>query len=734
MRTKLLTTILLVGSSTIAFAQQDSLSIDAYELNEITATGRRNNSYLNHTKELGGKFSGPIKDLPESISFVTREFIEDKQAFQITDLIHDLAGVNTTSPYDDVTIRGFRSGYESGIRLVNGMRSGYGYGTSFWRAPLTVNLERVEVIKGSGASLFGDIAPSGTINLVTKKPMVRQKNYVQLSYGSFNTFRTTLDVGGALDHQDKVLFRLNAGYETTKTFRDNNDRKTLMVAPSFTYKPFKGTRLDFDFIYDNSDGYLDRGLAIRNNNFYAQPRNFNINLPTDFYKANFMTSNVKLSQNILPNLDFFANYMWTKYEEKLDELRTRNSYADAPKNELLRVRFQSKEAKDYTHNAVSYFRLKFNQNKSVDHKIIVGTDWSSYEGDKNNVLREARHRINKDGNKVELIVNLAAAEREIFSKSSYVWRDKATFPFLNPYSTIGIYVQDHISVGDRLNLILGLRNETYHSYSSDLKKTYRTRENKWLPRLGLSYKINNEINYFANYSKGFVPAGADLIYKYQEFGAKEAYKTENSYQIETGVKIGLFKNQLQSEIALFHINRENMRISTGKYTNAGREELKQSSKVISQGVEIDMRGQITREFQISGNYTFNHTEIKSSPDELQQNESLGNAPKHMAGLWTKYVFSQPMLKGLGFGAGVYYVSERRMDNSMRNDKTGKPVFDNWPSYALANASVYYHLKGVRLSANINNIFDKYYYLGGFDYTRGFVGAPRNYMISLGYSF
>lgn len=131
-------------------------------------TGRRNNSYLTNGVELGGKFAGKLKDLPQSVSVVSKEFMEDKQAFLITDMVHDLAGVNQASAYDDFTIRGFKSGYENGLRLVNGLRSSYGYGTSYFRPPLTINLESIEVLKGPGASLFGDITPGGTINMVTK--------------------------------------------------------------------------------------------------------------------------------------------------------------------------------------------------------------------------------------------------------------------------------------------------------------------------------------------------------------------------------------------------------------------------------------------------------------------------------------------------------------------------------------------------------------------------------------
>lgn len=93
-----------------------------------------------------------------------------------------------------------------------------------------------------------------------------------------------------------------------------------------------------------------------------------------------------------------------------------------------------------------------------------------------------------------------------------------------------------------------------------------------------------------------------------------------------------------------------------------------------------------------------------------------------------------LFKGLGFGVGFSHVSARRMENFVRIDDQGNEVWDKWPAYLNVNSALYYHLRGVRISINANNLLDKYYYIGGFDYTRGFVGAPRNFMLSLSYRF
>ncbi|MNI44957.1 Ferrichrome-iron receptor precursor [compost metagenome] len=188
------------------------------------------------------------------------------------------------------------------------------------------------------------------------------------------------------------------------------------------------------------------------------------------------------------------------------------------------------------------------------------------------------------------------------------------------------------------------------------------------------------------------------------------------------------------DLSLFQIERRNMLIATGTINDSGLPEYRQSGKALSRGVELDVRGQLTKEFQVMGNYTFNHTEVKASSVASEVGQALPGAPKNMASAWLKYVFSNTSLKGLGFGTGVYYVDSKRMDNNIGKDSEGNALWGQWPSYTTVNAAAYYHIGAMKMALNLNNVFDKYYFLGGFDYTRAFAGAPRNIMVSIGYSF
>lgn len=703
-----------------------------YELDEVLVTIRRDNSYVTSNVALGDKFYGRLKDIPQSVSLVSRELIEDKQAFSVNDVVQDLAGVTLASSYDDFIIRGFKSGYETGVRLVNGLRSGYGYGNSYYRSPMTINLESIQILKGPGASLFGDVTPGGTVNMVTKRPLEEFKGFVNFGVGSFDTYRTTLDIGGPLNKDKTILYRLNAGYENSKTFRDINEQTAYTVTPSFTFKPSDKTQVDVDLVFDKFNGYLDRGMGIKASNLFALPRSFTLSQPSDFYNSNTVSISARLRQYLTQNLTLNISYMKSIYKEDVNEHRTLNTFADAPNNTIMNLRFFDRHGRDYTDNAVAY--LKWGKyGKSVDHHIVAGIDFANYRGGKDNQLREARSKL-VDGVETPLTFDLNNPTYQIQDLSHYVWRPNMKYPFLSPYKSTGVYVQDQMHIGHRLKVIAGIRHETYSSQTIDGSNVSNATQNVWLPRLGLTYEVNDQINYFASYSQGFVPVGANMIENYQNYGASSPFKAERSFQIETGLKTAFLKNQLQVDVSFFDIERQNMLISSGHLTAEGFPEYRQGGKVTSKGIEFDIRGQISTELQIMGNYTFNKTKVDSSSIESEIGLPLPGAPENMASLWMKYVFSQTALKGLGVGAGVYFVDQRRMDSSVGKTIQGVDIWDYWPSYTTVNAALYYHIGNLQMAVNLNNIFDKYYFYGGFDYTRAFPGAPRNIMVSLGYHF
>ncbi len=698
-------------------------------------TGRKETDYMNDYSFVGTRLQSRVVEVPQTISAVTKELMEDQQAFRVTDVVQNLAGVNQYSAYDDLTIRGFRNGYETGYRLVNGLRSGYGYGTSFFRVPLTVNMESVEVLKGPGAALFGDINPGGTVNLVTKKPLEDERKAVNFSVGSFQSMRGTLDLTGPLNEDKSLLYRLNIGYEDTKTFREVNDRRSLMLAPTVTFRPTDKTTVNAELVYSKFDGYLDRGMGIRGGDLYALPRSFTLSQPSDYYRVNDVSLNASLNHRFTDWLSFNAAYMKFVYHEELSEHRTLNTFADAPANTIMNMRYMEKQVSEYTDNLSTYFAISGHTGK-LRHSLVAGADFVRFQTDKRGHQWEARE-MEIDGQRVPLTFDLSNPTYELRNPSKYIRRPLASFflDYLNAgYSTTGLYVQDQVDVSDRLKVLLGLRQEFFRDQRKYENGEEKVHQNVLLPRMGLTYQVKENLYYFASYSQGFKPIDPAFVRNYENYGGTSPFDSETSFQVESGVKGEFLGKRLLSTLSAFHIEKRNTLVNTGQVTEAGNPVYRQNGRIKSQGVELEATGSITHNFNLSANYAFNRTEVVSSGLPAEEGLQAPNAPEHSAGFWAKYTFMGGGLDGFGLALGGNYVGMRRMELQVQDVSSGELFWDYWPSYTVVNAAVFYKVNKFKLNLNLNNMFDEYYFVGGYDYMRAFPGAPRNFSFSLGYTF
>lgn len=723
----------------ILWGNMDTLRLDItlypyrQVLDEVTVMGRLHQSYVKNYSFIGTKTAIPVIDVPQTVSIVTKELMEDQQAFLTTDVVGALAGVNVASGYDDFTIRGFKSGFESGFRLVNGLRSGYGYGTSYFRVPLTINLESIEVLKGPGASLFGDISPGGTVNLVTKKPLPEVRKAIRFSVGSFNTMRGSMDFTGPLDSENKLLYRLNIGGEQSDTHRDVNQRSTILVAPSFTFLPSENTRVNVEMVYGNFDGYLDRGMGIRASDLYALPRSFTLSQPSDFFKVRDFSFTTTIYHHISPNFTLHASYLKFIYNENLEEHRTLNTFADAPANTIMNMRFMSKTLSEYTDNTTAYLAWVKTYEK-VSTNLVVGADYIRFRSDDQSHQWEARS-IDVDGEAIPLTFDLHNMVYQLRNTSNYIRRAEAPFPFMDPYNTLGIYVQNHVHVGERLKVLLGVRYESFFSnFAQQEENANENRQGAWLPRLGITYTLSDKLNYYLSYTQGFIPIRPMYMARPEDYGQADPFRPEYSYQVETGLKATFFDGQLYANMSIFHIERQNMLVNTGMLNDEGIAVYNQNGRVKSQGLELELVGRLRENLQVSANYTFNPTQVVQSENSLEEGQGLGNAPRNLAGLWLKYRFTHPAIRHWGIGLGGQHVGVRRMDNMTVISAMGERGWEFWPQYTIANAAIYYRRGSFNAALNMDNLFDSYYFLGGFDYTRAFPGRPRSLMLAIGYSF
>ncbi|UOQ70227.1 TonB-dependent receptor [Hymenobacter cellulosilyticus] len=704
-------------------------------LQEVEVLGRKETTYKSDYSFVGTKTATRPIDVPQSISTVTKELMEDRQALRLPDVVKNIAGVTQYSHYDDLTIRGFRNGYESGFRLLNGLRSGFSYGNSFTQAPLTVNLERVEVLKGPGAALYGDINPGGTVNMVTKKPLDVARQALTFSTGSFNTMRATADLTGPLNERKNVLYRFNTGFEKSNTFRSVNDTRSLMVAPTVTFLPTDKTTINAELVYTHIDGYLDRGLPIRGGELFALPRSFTLSQPSDYFRTSTYYLNASLNHKFTDWLSFNASYLDFTYHEDLSEHRTLNTYADAPANTVMNLRYFDRRAEEYTKNLAAYFALN-RATGSVQHKVVAGVDYIRYNTDPQSTMFEARQKT-VNGVATPLTFDLKKPLYEIQDPTKYIRRPLPQFfiDYINSvYHTTGLYVQDQIDVTSRLGLLLGARYELFADERDYGDGSQNIQQRQLLPRAGLTYALRDNLNYFASYSAGFRPLKPEYIRFPERYGRSTAFDPETSYQLETGLKGEFFNKGLLGTVAIYQIIKRNQLVSTGALTPDGAPVYRQNGQARSRGAEVELVGNILANLSLNATYAFNHSEVLEADLAVENGQPLANAPKHSAGLWTKYTFVLPALRGLGVAVGGNYVSRRRTENQVVNTTTGELYWAHWPSYTVLDAALFYTTGKFNFHLNVNNLLDKYYFVGGYDFFRASPGAPRNYMATVGYSF
>jgi iron complex outermembrane receptor protein len=731
--------ITITGNTTLNF----ELKENSVQLQTVEIIGRKATTYNNDESFSATKTAASIKDTPQTISYVTKEVMDDQQAYRINDVVKNISGVNQFSFYDDFTIRGFRSTDET----INGLRVIGLFGPQ----AITANLERVEVVKGPAAILSSVGSPGGTMNRVTKKPLNEERKAITFTTGSYNTMRSTLDFTGKLNESKKLLYRLNMAYENSDTFRDLQQRKSFMVAPSITFLPTDKTSINFDLVITNFDNKLDRGQPIfgadAGTDLNSTPISFAIGAANDYHLTETLYSTLSLSHNFTDNFSFNASYMRFAFNEDLFEHRTSNRFAeDADGNEistLMGMRISAREQKRVTDNVSAFFNYEVNTGE-IEHKILLGYDYyqinrpvggGSIFTSSRNIYRtvdgglaryDSNNRANflfgNEGNPLPNIphFNLEDPTYLLGYPSDYIL-GRSELSAAKQFSD-GLYVQDQIK-WNKLSVLIGLRQE-YYTTILNYKQTdeQQVNQQKLLPRFGAVYEATKNINVYGTYTENFRPLNVSTILNREE-DKLIAFKPFQGKMLEAGIKSTFFKDRLSANFAVYKIDNKNIIITdpdTGLAVQRGAEK--------ATGFELDVNGRIGRNLSITANYAYNDASIVESDNEDEIGLQKENAPLHSGGFFANYAFTENEFNGIFNGVnvnlGANFVSERNTFEQTLQ----------LPSYTRFDAGVSYKINKVKLALTVNNLFDETHWVGGYSYVRLFPGAPRNYLLSIGYTF
>lgn len=739
------------GANNATENSQNATDKDAQNLwlAPVEVTGNKKHDYFSDYSFDATRISLHNKDIPQSISTVSKELLTDQRIIFANEAMKNISGVSTTSFYSHFAIRGMTQN-EHGI-ILNGMRTRQVYFTQ----PLTTNVERIEVIKGPASATFSSVDAGGSINIVTKKPLNERRHNVNFSVGSYSNIYGALDFTGPLNQKQTLLYRLNAGYSYKKSFRDLQHQTVYQIAPSISFTPNSGTLINAEFIYNNYNTIIDRGQPIYGGAKTDAERlralqnsNIKLNLAQvdDYLKSSDITFILSFSQKIVKGLEFTAKYMSQQSGTNIMETRTDNGFViDTFRKEIPSLVARRAQKRNYafnTHNLYAYFNWSITKEK-LSNNLMFGYDLSINRSRFNQLQARGYVKANEKSagrfKKGELgsaykteTITVNGQKRVIpvpnvpyfdLNNPQYGLRDEKGF-FYNPsnsyqnYVTQALYLQN-IFKYSRLNILLGFRAENYFYEPDFITRKYNNKALALLPRIGIGFKANQNINIYATYLTGYQPQSnmVDLLgITLQE---NKSYAPLQSDLREIGAKSTWLDGKLIVNIAAYEINQRNMLVADADFSKIlvrGRER--------SRGVELELVGRPINNLSINLVYSYIHARILNSPEEGLKNAQSPNMPANIGSLWVRYDFPVlTPLKGVGIGAGVNY-NGQKIAWYERELKI--------PAYTLLDLALYYRFLNDRatLQFNLKNVTNQKYWLGGMYLTRVYPGTPINWLLSI----
>ncbi len=666
------------------------------KLEDVVVTDRQDSAYKSATAITGTKTDTPLIQTPQNIQVLTRDLIEDMGAVDITDL-YPLMGSVTEFSYGGVSARGFRQEQTRYNGIAGSPHNDFGI--------LTLdNVQQVEVLKGPVGLLYGDNEPGGLINIVTAKPQAKFGGNIGARVGSHGLIGGNAQVTGPLDEKKRFLYLAGVNYFERDSFRANYHQESLNVNAGLTWVITPATRLGFEIEHIKNDqfGARLRGIPYLATG-WAADESFNAAEATDFQTLETTIYNVQFDHVFSEQLrmNAYARYFQSDADQQYHEPNTFNV---ATGNWPREFRHQKRANEEYSWavNFVGDFELL-----GTKHKILAGAEYSYLN-------RVFTTRTVPQAQVVPINVY-----NPVYGQSNGSMYN-ISLDGITPNDTekirLGYYLQDQVSIKDKLFLLAGLRYEFFEDSRAsptvdafdDAVFTYRG---------GVVYMLRPNIAAFLSYAMGLKP---------QSLGSEDRngpFPPQESDSLEGGFKFEFFDSKLGITTSVYEIKKTNI-LERDPTPGAPANWLAPIGDVTSKGFELDITGQLAPNWSLTATYAYNTAMVTRSVLAASPVGSrFPNAPHHKAGFFTRY--NIPRYK-LGFGLGGSYVSERP-NFSGANNFPG-------PAYTVYNASIFYRIGKAQLNLRCENVFDKRYAKSVFTTDGHFPGTPRMFTLTANYRY
>lgn len=642
------------------------------------------------------QFDHSLLSVPFTKSHVSAEDIKNNNIQRVSDALSRVNGVVYQDSYgggfwDNYSFRGFSTDPNMGTSyLRNGLSSLSGIHTP----RDMVNIQAIDFLKGPMAAMYGQGAIGGIMNITTKQPEWTQKNEVSLSGSTLEEYRASLDSTGALN--DALAYRLGLAYENNQSFRDQVDSQHYFVAPQLVWKISDQTQLNLDTEFSEHQGVFDRGVPMVNGQFVVNKKTF-LGEPSDGdIKVKDQMYQLRLNHQFNENWNNTTALSYNHGERAGTSTEISSIAADGQTANRFR-RYRQFETD--TFQLQSILRGKFNTG-AVKHELVANVEAGHYTIDQTQLR-------NAVGTSSPINIYNPVYGQNILALARTTKNSKET------QNMLGVNLQDQIFLNPQWNVLIGGRFNRLEQQIDDYKTGLSDQQDftPFSPRVGVNYQPTTKLSFYSNWGKSFeLNTGLNKD--------NQLYDPEKTQSWEIGAK---YEYLPQSWLGLTYFDLDKQHLLTEGITDTYVD----SGRVQSHGVEVELKHQFNDHLRVGANYTFTKASVIESEVDTK-GARLKNIPKHTANLNADYQF-ELLGREAGLVGTINYFGKRSA-NYIDNGTS-------LPEFTVVNVGGYMQVRpDLRAQLNIDNLFDKDYYVSS--YTDEWVqpGEPLKATLSLTWNF
>lgn len=696
------------------------LTENSGDLQEILVSSSRE-SYNESRVSSSLRINAPLIEIPQNIQVVNRDILNDQQVISMSDgLVRNVSGAVRLEHWGDLYTNISARGSQ-----VQALRNGFNVVNSYW-GPLTEDMsfvERVEFVKGPAGFMISSGDGNGLYNVVTKKPTGQTQGEVSFTVGSFDLYRTALDLDGKLSKDGRLLYRFNVAGQQKKSHRPNEYNNRYSIAPVISYRVQPSTLVTFEYTYQRAN-MSDVGsfYVFSTDGFASLPRDFT-SLPagmpgTEINDHSFL---VNLQHDISPNWKLTAQASHMIYQQQGSSMWPGAVNADGTWTRAV----SSWDALSKMSMAQVFLNGEFHTG-GVRHKILSGIDMSNkaYWADWGQY-------------------HVLDAEDSPFDSSNpslgYPSNGYPEFDYSTPIEGRAVaaggtidqtfsafYLQDELAfLQDKLRLTLAGR---YTDLSQAAWGGAPDQDSKFTPRVGVSASLTSSTSVYGLYDQAFTPQSGQL-----SNGEKVQPITGNS--MELGLKKDFADGKWSTTLAAYRNIKRNELTADPNSPPSSNLSIELGEKT-AEGIEFDLKGNILPGLNTIFNYAYTDsrvTQVTEGITDIEEGDIIPGYAKHVFNTWLGYTIQEGSLEGLGFSAGVTIQGGRETywDPSPNPNEV-------LPTYTKLDAGVFWGRGNFKVNLNVFNLLDDYLYSGSYyTWLNAYYWqseAPRNARLSVSYKF